>query len=867
MKTVFMSLILFTIVSLHTVAQDTSKWGLPEGAKARLGKGNIYQVKYSPDGTRLAVGCSSGVWLYDSVTSDPVALIRSGNSFGAIDVVFSRDGSTFAAGAVGIICVWDAVTGEQKHSLQFAENFTLFPIRRFAFSPDGDTLAVGIEDAVGLWDVVTGKRIHTLSGRRFGNIVSLAFSPDGRILASGHESPGAGHSSGSTTIRLWDAETGELKTSLTKIYGLPRSLAFSPDGRTLASGNRYSHIAGDQWGSINLWDVETWELKLVLNPPFTGEGYEGGVLSIAYSPDGRTLASGHSIDRYHGDEFGTVRLWDLETGENIRTLDGHPSDVRSVAFSRDGGTLAIASGYSSLSLWDAATGTQKRQLGGYTGSVSSVAFSPDVRTVARGSWDSTIRLWDAVTGTHKYTLKGHTERIRSIAFSPNSRTLASGSSVDRHDSSQGGTVRLWDTVTGSHKYTLAGHGNSITSVAFSPDGRTLASGGGVVRLYNVATGVHIRTLDGQNGEIIGVAFSPDGNTLASATGGQIRLWHADTGALKHTLNGGSRVVFSPDSRTLAAGGWSTIRLLDTETGVQKLSLDEIQGRDNIVAYSPDGYTLASGAAVWSDKTVRLWDALTGEHIRTLVGHIGDVTSVAFSPDGRTLASGSYDGTVLLWEINPDVENAQVVEPFQITPDVNGDGRVDIQDLVLVAGRLGKAAENREDVNGDGVVNILDLVLVAGMIDNAAGAPLIDSHGAIMLRTTDVKQWLEGARRLALADVISQRGMEYLQNLLDILTPERTAMLPNYPNPFNPETWIPYHLARDSVVRISIYDVRGVLVRQLDLGLKPGGYYTDKHHAAYWDGRNDSGQLLASGVYVYQFRAGSYRASQRMAIVR
>ena len=179
MKTTLASLILLGVVSLNTVAQDTSRWGLPEGAKARLGKGNIYQVKYSPDGTRLAVGCSSGVWLYDSVTSDPVALIRSGNSFGAIDVVFSRDGSTFAAGAVGIICVWDAVTGEQKHSLQFAENFTLFPIRRFAFSPDGDTLAVGIEDAVGLWDVVTGKRIHTLSGRRFGNIVSLAFSPDG----------------------------------------------------------------------------------------------------------------------------------------------------------------------------------------------------------------------------------------------------------------------------------------------------------------------------------------------------------------------------------------------------------------------------------------------------------------------------------------------------------------------------------------------------------------------------------------------------------------------------------------------------------------------------------------------------------------
>ena len=683
----------------------------------------------------------------------------------------------------------------------------------------------------------------------------------GRILASGHESPGAGHSSGSTTIRLWDAETGELKTSLTKIYGLPRSLAFSPDGRTLASGNRYSHIAGDQWGSINLWDVETWELKLVLNPPFTGEGYEGGVLSIAYSPDGRTLASGHSIDRYHGDEFGTVRLWDLETGQNIRTLDGHPSDVRSVAFSRDGGTLAIASGYSSLSLWDAATGTQKRQLGGYTGSVSSVAFSPDGRTVARGSWDSTIRLWDAVTGTHKYTLEGHTERIRSIAFSPNSRTLASGSSVDRHDSSQGGTVRLWDTVTGSHKYTLAGHGNSITSVAFSPDGRTLASGGGVVRLYNVATGVHIRTLDGQNGEIIGVAFSPDGNTLASATGGQIRLWHADTGALKHTLNGGSRVVFSPDSRTLAAGGWSTIRLLDTETGVQKLSLDEIQGRDNIVAYSPDGYTLASGAAVWSDKTVRLWDALTGEHIRTLVGHIGDVTSVAFSPDGRTLASGSYDGTVLLWDIAVDADIPA------IKGDINQDGVVNIQDLVLVATRLGQTGPNIADANADGIVNILDLVLVAGELGNEAAAPSIYSDGVAMLNPSEVKQWLHEARELGLEDVTTQRGIRFLESLLAAFTPRETALLPNFPNPFNPETWIPYQLARDSVVRISIYSSKGILVRHLDLGRQPGGYYTDRGRAAYWDGRNEHAETVASGVYFYQLRAADYSHMRRMVVVK
>ena len=308
---------------------------------------------------------------------------------------------------------------------------------------------------------------------------------------------------------------------------------------------------------------------------------------------------------------------------------------------------------------------------------------------------------------------------------------------------------------------------------------------------------------------------------------------------------------------LPRGGSSAIYLWDTETGVQKRSLDGYPGRDTFVAYSPDGYTLASGVAVRSDRTVCLWDALTGENIRTLEGHTGNVYSVAFSPDGRTLASGSSDGTVLLWEPFPSPDpledkHPQVVRPSQVTPDVNGDGRVDVQGLVFVAGRLGISAENRADVNGDGTLNILDLVLVAGMADDSTDVLPMFSNGAMMLRTTVVKEWLEGARRLALADATIPRGIKYLENLLEALTPERTKLLPNYPNPFNSETWIPYQLARDSVVRISIYSSKGILVRQLDLGLQPEGYCTDKHYAAYWDGHNDSGELLASGLYIYVF---------------
>ena len=552
----------------------------------------------------------------------------------------------------------------------------------------------------------------------------------------------------------------------------------------------------------------------------------------------------------------------------------------SLALSPDGGTLAVASEDGRFTFWDTAAGTQKRKVEGHSGPISSVAFSPDGGTVATGNrgshwrtrWAGVVRLWDTATGAQKNTLEGHRNGITSVAFNPDGRTLASGS--------WDATVRLWDAATGENIRTLERHTGVVNSVAFSPAGNTLASASGkfhriVVRLWDTVTGAHKQTLDGYNNEIVSILFGPDGNTFASLSSGEIRLLDTQIWSLKRilTVSSGDKslfsVAFSPDGGTLAAGGRSVVHLWDTETGLQNPSLNIPEGGVTTVMYSPDGYTLASGS---TDNTVRLWDAATGEKIRTLVGHTSNVTSVAFSPDGRTLASGSADGTALLWEIMPspappEYDDPHVVAPPPIKPDVNGDGGVDGQDLVLVAARLGISAENRSDVNGDGTVNTLDLVLVAGMADDSTDALPVFSNGAMMLRTTQVRKWLAEARRIDLADPAIPRGIEYLENLLEALTPERTALLPNYPNPFNPETWIPYQLARESVVRFWIYNSKGILVRQLNLGLQPEGFYTDKHHAAYWDGRNDYGELLASGVYVYVFRAGSHRSARRMAIVR
>ena len=276
-----------------------------------------------------------------------------------------------------------------------------------------------------------------------------------------------------------------------------------------------------------------------------------------------------------------------------------------------------------------------------------------------------------------------------------------------------------------------------------------------------------------------------------------------------------------------------------------------------IAFSPNGNTLASGN---TDGTIHLWDTVTGANQRTFTGYTRLVRSIAFSPDGTTLASGNEDGTVLLWELSPTTE-------LLLFGDVNRDGMVNAQDLVIVAARFGQREQNDADINGDGVVNIFDLVTVAGVLGNTAAAPSVHPQALARLTVAEVEDWLIQAQQMALTDPVYLRGIAVLEQLLVTLMPKETVLLPNYPNPFNPETWIPYHLAHAADVQITIYDTKGAVVRQLDLGYQSAGYYTDRSKAAYWDGRNESGESVASGVYFYQLRTGDYTATRRMAILK
>ena len=390
-----------TEVSLGSMDGDYRTWHLPDGAMARLGKGTIRDIAFSPVGPYLAVASGIGVWMYEVATSRALMLMPTAS--GVSSVSFSPDGATLASGSWdGTVQLWDVVTGEPIATLGGRESSG----SSVSFSPDGATLASGsLDGTVRLWAVATGEAIATLEGHT-SSVFSVSFSADGSTLASG---------SLDGTVRLWAVATGEAITTLEgHTFGV-FSVSFSPDGATLASG------AG---GTILLWAVVTGE------PIAPLEGHTFGVFSVSFSPDGATLASG-SLD-------GTILLWDVVTGEAIATLEGHTDWVHSVSFSADGSTLASGAGDYTVRLWDVVTGEPIATLEGHTYAVYSVSFSPDGATLASGSLDGTVRLWDVVTGEPIATLEGHTHRVHSVSFSPDGATLASGA-LD-------GTILLWDVA-------------------------------------------------------------------------------------------------------------------------------------------------------------------------------------------------------------------------------------------------------------------------------------------------------------------------------------------------------------------------------------------------------------------------------------
>jgi RNA polymerase sigma factor (sigma-70 family) len=587
---------------------------LPPGALARLGDARFRQgsgvasLAFSPDGETLAsCGDDGTIRLWEAATGME---IRTWTGEGS-PVWFLADGKTLASSGRKLleIVLWEAATGKKIRTLTGID----------VLSADGKFLA-SRSKLSSLWEVATDKQIHTLVGSPRG----VAFSLDGETLAT---------ISDKGRMVVWEAATGKEISTWTPPQGrTPGPIGFSADGKILATVRNGVITPGE----VMLWEAATAKRILTV----TGDWF-------ALSSNGKTLAT-------WGKHDDPIWLWDVATGKKIHTLTGHLGHwIYSAAFSPDGKTLASGGDDGTIRRWEVATG-KEIALSGHQREVRAVTFSPDGKTLASGSADKTIRLWEPDTGKEIRTLTGHLQGVNSVAFSPDGKTLASGGEDER--TTLGGddkTIRLWEAATGKVSRILPGLRGFVFSVGFSPDGKTLASGNGdrTIGLWEAATGKEIRTLKESYGA---VAFSPDGKTLAS--GGnrslttEVSLWAVATGQKIRTLDHKVvlAVAFSPDGKVLASGSVDkTIHVVEVITGKEIRTLSGHQGAVSSVAFSPDGETLASAS---DDKTVRLWDVATGKEIRVFAGHRGPVRSVAYAPDGKTLASASVDTTVLVWDL-------------------------------------------------------------------------------------------------------------------------------------------------------------------------------------------------------------------------
>jgi len=373
-----------------------------------------------------------------------------------------------------------------------------------------------------------------------------------------------------------------------------------------------------------------------------------GVLSVAVSPDGKTVAAGNGN--------GTVSWWDFATGKEIRSIRAHKDQVDAVAFSPEGSLLGSASNDKTVRLWNAETGEQERLLGPFEQGVYAIAFSPDGKTIVTGSFGFTsidppnemLHLWDVASGKKLRVFTGHKLNVKSVDLSSDGLRLVSAS----HDK----TIRSWDVDTGKELQQIQAYEGAVSSAIYSPDGMIIASSSfsdPAIKLWDVNTAAEIGVLKGHRGGVTLVTFSSDGKHLASAgMGSQVKVW--DVAARKQLPVSGSHggivnsVAFSPDDRFLISGSSDqSIRVWDLENSPNSLPQRWHNGLVYAVKFSPDGQLLATAGA---DSAVRLWDAETGEGIRLLEDDCKTITKLAFSPSGERLAAAASDSTLRIWNV-------------------------------------------------------------------------------------------------------------------------------------------------------------------------------------------------------------------------
>lgn len=586
----------------------------------------VLSADYSPDGRQLAtIGDDGTVILWDVSNGAELARLpgttEPGDFVSAKRVAYSPNGKLLAASNRNQVKIYDPASGDLIKILSGQQA----DVTAIAFSADGKSIASGsMEGMTIIWDVSTGDFLLQLAGHTDA-IEGVSFSPDGNWLITAGDD---------ATMKIWDVTTGALLRDFQDFTGVIDSGVFSPDGTRFAFSDGSIHV----W-RFNLDSVEgrtTIGYKEILNIPSAG--------LVIFSPDGAQLA---------GVSGNAIKLWDAVSGRELLTLAGHSGWVMGLAFSPDGRMLASTSLDGTVKMWSVAPGNETvTVLSPVTGYGSRVAYDPTGQAFATNGGDGSTTLWDVKTGEPRLTVKGHDLEVVNLAFSPDSSRFATGG-LD-------GTTIIWDAATGKELLSLKGHEYGVRDIAFSPDGKLIATGGfdGTAKVWNAITGTLIYTIQGHQGLVLGVAFSPNGAHLAtSSTDATAKIWDARNGELLFTLSSHNVAVpdiaYSSDGAKLATGsGDGTAIIWDTTTYVQLFTLTGHSAGIQSVAFNPQGTLLATGS---EDNTAKLWHVATGDEILTLPGSLGGVKGVAFSPssNGDYLAVSSADGVVRIFLLQID----------------------------------------------------------------------------------------------------------------------------------------------------------------------------------------------------------------------